>query len=251
MARPVSQGGIDYPDGGFYSGTDLHPITEDLGELVARQGYPTGIDRRGNVIYKRDFRYGFDPAEVTDAGLGEEVRMSTFAGIYGGYSVRLGKLASTASYSGLEIRTLARSEGRMGGEAAFAITTNYPNLILRIYRYTGSQLINWSLRWDTSDGKIYLRDDNGAWVEATDTQQCLIGYPLLHSMKLVGDEANQSYERAIIDGQEITLPAVSPEVTSSSTNPHVLFRFFNAGGPSYGCFVYVDYILITVNEPPS
>lgn len=250
MAQPDGQGGIDYPDGGFYSGPDVYPLTQDLGELAVRLNSPISVDRRGTVVLLRDFRYGVDTSEMATAGLGETIKAAAVHSQYGGYSARLERVASVNSYAGVDIRAIARSVGLLGVEALFGATTNYPNLRLYIYRYTGTTLLRWGLEWDSTSGEVSIRDSDGNFTLAQSGLNLLIGYPLLHSMKLVVNEDDLSYTRAIVSGTDITLPSETAQSTASSVEPHVLARFFNAEGPTGGCFVYVDVIIITVNEPP-
>uniref|UniRef100_A0A6H2A251 Uncharacterized protein n=1 Tax=viral metagenome TaxID=1070528 RepID=A0A6H2A251_9ZZZZ len=250
MARPLSQGGIDGPDGGFFAGSGIYPVQSDLGELAVRLGAPASIDRLGNVIYMRDFRYGLNSSEWGSSGAGEDVHLSGNHSMYGGYTVRLEKVASTSSYSGVEVRTVARSAGRVGVETLFAVITNYPKAKLYLYRYTGTQLYRWGLQWDTANQEVSILTDVDTWTLTGTTVKCLIGYPLLHSMKLVGDESDGDYVRALIDGVEIDLPEGTAVISSSTVDPHLLLRVFNSAGPPYGCFMYVDAIMVTVNEPP-
>jgi hypothetical protein len=249
MAQPVSQGGIDYQDGGFSTGQGLYANVSDMAELAVRLGAPSSVDRSGTVVAIEDFRYGLSMIESTTAGLGETVLTSGSYSRYGGYSAKLTRVANVDSYVGTRVRVGSRPAGTWGAEALFTAITGQPNVRLFLVRHTGTHNIGWAARWDGNEGKVYYEVSTGVWEEVISDIPMNYGYPLLHSFKLVVSETDLEYMRIIADGEEVSFSADPYLYLEDTSSPDTLATFFNAVGPAVATVVYADAIIITCNEP--
>ena len=249
MARPVTQGGIDYPDGGFPSGQDVYPLTGDLAELAARLGSPVNFDRRGNVIFLEDFRYGFAKVETLGALTGGTVTLNTDAARSAPYSAKCVITAFADSSGGVVAHFPSYTGGNIGVEASFVKHDNMGYFVIYLHEYDGTNYYAYGLRWNNSNDTVEYYDEDGSWQSAGITAALRAESRLFHTMKMVVDTDDNVYVRALLNRHKESLADISPHQVASSLYYHYRFYaeyFGSTDGTTTG---YLDDLILTQNEP--
>lgn len=242
----MARGAPDYSN--VKSGESLHRL-DDLSELPPRLGYPISIDRAGEVVALDDFRYGIVAVQADDAGLGETIVASSDYSRYGGFTAKLTRAADASSYASVSAYALSLQSGKIGAEAQFCASGSTPNVKFYVQRYTGEYRLLWGLRWDDATDKIYIGGDTVGWTELSADYDIFQTPPHFHNMKLVVDVDNEDYERVIIDGENVAIAAVDAYKVANSNSPHTVVSYYNGVGPAAATTIYLDYVIITRNEP--
>jgi len=235
-------------DWGMGIKTDIYSLVDDLGELPPRLGWPSSVDRRGNVLLMETFDGGGGMVLIDTDQVGDEGVLCSDYARYGRFTYRLTRAADVDAFVSLETGIAAVVTDKIGLESHFFSTTGLPDIVLWLRWRDGTTEYLWGIRWDTTNSKIYLRNDDNTWVEVTGSFPYTIGNGLTHILKLVVDSNTYAYSRAFVDGTPITLPTVAVTTTPASYSPHVLISFLNSTGPAYSCIVYVDALILTRGE---
>lgn len=249
MARPNGQGGIDYPDGGFSSGSGVYPMAGDLAELAARLGSVTTHNREGNIIFIETFEHGMTPWFVTEDGANAEVRISNLAYRSSGYSCRL-----------------------MGGSTASGVAKifrKFPYPVLGLYglefsvlHQTDTEFIDWVLAWhdgtdehqfycryDDVNNIIRVKDTDGNFVTVATGVDLSFTYAPFATIKLVADFVNDEFVRLIINETEHDLSAYPAYVFATADEPNVRVDLRIQGLTGTNGYSYIDDVILTQNEP--
>ncbi len=242
----MPRGAPDY--GNVRAGADLHRL-DDLAELVVRLGGVGSIDRAGEVVVLEDFRYGLAGVRVTADELGSSVNESSLYAHYGGYTANMARVANTLAWTKLEVFTPSMESGKIGVELQFAATSADPVVLLFISQYTGSKWLLWGLKWSSLTDKVYIGGETVGWTEVASGYDIAQDYHSYHNIKLVVDVENEDYERVLINGVSLSIIATDAKIATSTVAPHVVAIIENYGGTGLANEVYLDYVLITRNEP--
>lgn len=230
------------------SGEDLHRL-DDLAELPPRLRYPSSVDRAGEVVAMEDFRHGLGGVEIAQDGLGSGVTASPLFTRFGGFSAKMARVANTLAWCRIEAFTPSLESGKIGAEIQFCADTADPVIILYISQYTGSKWLLWGLKWSALTDKVYIGGETVGWTEIASGYDISQGYRYFHNVKLVVDVEDEDYERVLINGVPLTVVSVAAKEASSTVLPHVVAYIENYGGTANANEVYLDYIIITRNEP--
>lgn len=242
----MPRGAPDYSN--VKSGEDLHRL-DDLSEIPPRLRHPSSIDRAGEVVAMEDFRYGLVGVETAQDGLGSSVTASPLFSRFSGFSAKLARAADTLAWCRVEAFTPSLESGKIGAEIQFCADTADPVILLYISQYTGSEWLLWGLKWSALTDKIYIGGETVGWTEIASGYDISQGYHYFHNAKLVVDVANKDYERVLINGVALTITDVAAKEAASTALPHVVAYIENYGGTANANEVYLDYIIITRNEP--
>lgn len=242
----MPRGAPDYSN--VKSGEDLHRL-DDLAEIPPRLRYPSSIDRAGEVVVLEDFRYGLVGVETAKDDLGSSVTASPLFTRFGGFSAKLARVANALAWARVEAFTPSLESGKIGAEIQFCADTADPVVQIYISQYTGSKWLLWGLKWSALTDKIYIGGETVGWTEIGSGYDISQGYHYFHNAKLVVDVANKDYERVLINGAPLTLVAVAAKEEASTALPHVVVYVENYGGTANANELYLDYIIITRNEP--
>ena len=237
------------PDYSNVRGGSLFGRVDDLGELIGRLGYAPGIDRLGRIVFYQDFRYGSGALETVSKGLGEEMSLSATYSLYGGFTYKLTRVADTESWSSFGIYSLIVESGRLSLEAQFCVMGSDPNLKFYIARYTGTERKLWGLRWDAVLDKIYIGGDTIGWTEIASGYDIFVGVPHYHNIKFVVDVDDENYVRVLIDGKPIPVVEKASQDDPSPNSPHIVINIYNGKDPSTASELYVDYVMVKMDEP--
>lgn len=248
MALPVSQGGIDYPDGGFSSGAGSFPMIGDLAELAARMGSINTYDRRGTVIWMTDFRHGLQGSTpgVSDAGC--DYHISTERSHFGGYSLELDPSDESGSYIewGNVVQFLAT--GKMGLEAIVSLADSPDAVRLKMYHQDGTTIQEAELNYDTESGDWTVRTGDTTWETVLTGFEVQTGATAWYSIKLVIDPETGKYERLQVAKEEVDISEHSIYSYGSGNLGQLICRVMVYGDAARHAAIWVDAVIVTQNE---
>lgn len=249
MALPVSQGGIDYPDGGFSSGSGVFPALGDLAELAVRLNSVNVYDRRGNVSWQDSFESGLTPYRIIEDGTGAEVITSAAYSLHGSYSCKLTAGSDDILHASVDHYEPYLPPGKIGAQFAFSVATNIDRLELWCRIYTGTELYDMAARFDDNNDKLLVLVEPSTWTEVAD-----LWYPppranTFNRLKVVADVSTGYYVRILLNGIEYDISDHLVDVAASGGQPSTMIwiRLYSRSGQND--VAYVDGIILTQNEP--
>lgn len=242
----MPRGAPDYSN--VSAGETLHRL-DDLAELAVRLHAVRSIDRAGEVVLAEDFRYGVSALETDTAGLGEAVSVSPLYSRFGQFTIKLEHLANANSWSSIAAHATAVESEKIGLEFQFVAMTSDPRVLGYVTLYTGSYYYLWGLAWDATEDKVYIGGDSVGWTEIASGHDIFQGIPRYHNVKFVVDVDDLNYERVIIDGEVIPVIEKAAYSEENSASPHLIGAIYNGKGPTVANEIYIDYLIITRNEP--
>lgn len=249
MARPTSQGGIDYPDGGFASGSGVFPMAGDLAELAARLGSVVTFNREGSIVHIETFEHGIAPWNPTGYGTGSAVVQSSDTWRSSGYSCKM-----TAGSDGIAAAKIFRKFpypqlGRYGLEFSWTHGQTPLYLQWRLFYHDGTNDHEFSCRYRTANKDLQVKDSDNVFYTFATGVDLMPGYAGFQSFKLVVDFVNDVYDRLIVNQAEYDLSAYKPYVFAASDAPSVRVDIDLWGHAGANDYSYVDDIILTQNEP--
>lgn len=249
MARPVSQGGIDYPDGGFSSGGQVFPLAGDLGELAARLGSVVTHNREGNIVFIETFESGLSPWNLTASGTGAEVKISNANYRSSGYACLM-----IGGSDGSRVAQIARrfpypEVSLYGLETSALLDGNLQYLIVTLELRDGTTAYQFQITYSPSEEEIFVTIPGGVSVSIASDVNLDTGYGLFHTFKLVTDFANDEYLRLIVNEVEYDLSDYSSYSFAQATNPHLWVTVTVYSNPGTNTNIHIDDVVVTRNEP--
>ena len=249
MALPVSQGGIDYPDGGFASGGPVYPMAGDLGELAVRVGSINAFDRRGNVILMDNFAQGREQWADAPYGEGAAVSLSATRCKSPPFSMELITGLDDAKAAKITRKFAYHKLSRFGVECSFTHDTALVNQIFKLFVRDGATLDEYAVYYDIQGGIIYVREPGPDWTQVYTGLKFKTDAWVFRVHKLVIDAVNKKYVRLILDGTEYDLSSYEPYSIPDTTHPYLEISIQMTGPKDYNLTTYVDDFIATQNEP--
>ena len=249
VARPVSQGGIDYPDGGFASGGPTYPMIGDLAELAARSGSPVVYDRRGNVVFLSQFRYGTGQFGLTPVGNGASQTLTAGTFLTGPYCLKMVTSDVTNEVSTASTRiAIPQSATRLGVETGVSFTDVEVGFAIQITAYITPDQYQFTLIHRTDQDRLYIVSPTGPGI-LDDNLVLYAGKQAWHRMKLVVDFENKMYVRALLDEDEWDISDYAAAVDTTGEAKRIDARLQGYSRDNTNREIHWDDIIITQNEP--
>lgn len=236
------------PDWGQLSATtQRYPVT-DLGELAARLGALPSIDRRGDVVFTDSFESGLVGWLYVALGTGAQVGLSMGTAHTGLFSARLEPGDAAGGYAAIFRRMPLPATALAGVEFWLYVGEAFDTLVLAVYRYTGSEQTTWALRYDDQNNTIDYWGAAGAWVTVATDVDLFGNGGQWNALKLVFDQVEQKYVRAIVNDSEYSLAGVAGQQVASGTAEHMelsIYCYAQGGGSPRA---HIDDVILTENE---
>ena len=218
-------------------------------ELAARLGSPVSLDRRGQVIEMQDFSKGWGTWSGGGVGALNAYVLDPTRWAYGGYSVKLtsGQGEDGAAVVGCRVPTLPDTVAGLAARVSIAAEAKYIVVDMEYYDTVYRHWVQW--RWDVELGKleVYLGDDT--WETVESDMQFYHDPSLFNYIKLVADFDGDFYVRGIFNSIEKDLSAYPVWKEESDLGEALTCRVWVYSLDGYNDIVYVDSIIVTVNEP--
>lgn len=209
------------------------------------------MDGGGRVVYFEDFRCGAGRYEMGKSGTGTTPYLVTTSSIGAGfYPKLLFKVAANTDYSYLRGRLNVPLSGKCGIEIGYWFDTLHPYLDVQFASvYSGGNAPGANFRIGTISAAMQIytggaystvfTPGDGSYVQSTNL-----------SFKLVIDTENSLYDVLWFSGRRIALgQALQPNLTGGEPGRMFFEIKANCPGASYVGNTYINYILVTADEP--
>lgn len=248
MAQPVSQGGIDYTDGGFSASGVIYALLDDLAELAGRLGSIDVYDRRGYVLWWDDFNHGPGAWRTRVDGTGAEVKVSAVYPLWPPYCLKL-TAGSDSSVFAEAIKYLAPiASDTLGVEVAIAFQSPFDKLRLEIELHDATQIHRGRIELNDTDQKIYYQDEDDVNQELDDLPNLWESYSTYYNLKLVVDFSTDYYVRFLFGNTSYDLSAYPLRVEGDPSDPHINISIWLYGRVGENDACNLDGVIITQNE---
>lgn len=248
MAQPISQGGIDYPDGGFSSGSSSYPMIGDLAELAARLGSPNTYDRRGTVIWMTDFEYGLQGVPVLVSEAETTYLISANRARFGPYSLKLDPSDEEDSFARWISVIHFMLTGKLGLETLISTDTDPYGVRLRMLYFDGTTQQEGALHYDPATGNWTILTGADTWTTILAGYKLQQGDGAWNPIKLIIDAEDGKYVRMQVAREVVELSEYDLYSVASGNLGQLMCQVYAYGAPASHAAIYVDSIIITQNE---
>lgn len=248
MATPVSQGGIDYPDGGFSGGAGGFPMIGDLAELAVRLESPHAYDRRGTVVWMTDFGHGLEGAVPGTSHAGCSYNISAERGHFGGYSLKMNPSDDKGSYVEWGNVVQFIESGPVGIEALVSVGADPDAVRVKILYFDGTTQSRAELNYDTASGDWTIRTGAATWVTVLSGFKMQADAMAWYSIKLVVDPSTGKYIRMQVAKESEDISSHDLYTLASANLGQLNGRVMVYGDAAKHAPIWVDGVIITQNE---
>lgn len=217
-------------------------------DLAGRLGSPVTWDWRGNILYVHDFSTGYGPVIAQTAGAGASIVLGPTYGGFGGYALTMTGGSDGSRYARVQLSVGTNPSVRIGVAVRFAISTNTEYVQIQIQRQKGVGS-PWAYgRIDVANGQLQVFKSTLAWqnVGAVDVNLSAFTYGWL---KLVINQSTGYYERILYNDVEVDVSAYQCAAIETSIKGAIFAELQNTSRSGENDVVYLDQIVLTVNEP--
>jgi len=220
----------------------------DMGELAARMGSPVTFNREGSILLIETFEHGHGRWEL--AGIAPyTIEISSEWSRYGAYSLKFDVAAAFGKYALVDTYFPFPVLGKYGVEFSTRFNSHIYMIFVDLRFYDGAHRQNYWLYLYPIDEQLKVYNRSVGAVTVADPFVISTGGAIWHTLKLVVDIKNQYFQRVIIDDAEYDLTAYRPTLVANTGAPHAVLRLQFYGYDTGAGIVYVDDVLITLNEP--
>ena len=248
MALPESQGGIDYPDGGFSAGQGGFPMVGNLGELAARLGALSVYDRQGTVIWQTDFEHGLQGSVIVVDDEGSIGQLVSSRANHGCFSLELDPRNADGSEVSWRRILQFLEVGKIGVEISLSVDDDFKNVRLTMWSYDGDYELYAPLDYEEVGGLWKIRDRDEGWVTVLGDFVLQQGPGAWHNIKFTIDTEEETYGHLLVGRHIIDISSYNLKKTEADDLGQLAVRFTNNGELGRHAAVYLDSVIITQNE---
>jgi hypothetical protein len=249
VATPESQGGIDYPDGGFPSGENVYPVVGDLGEIAARLGSPNVYERRGNVIWMEEFNGGLAAWVASGLGTGNEQKIVSTNTFRAPYACQLVAGSTGSRFAHLGNYFTVLTAGRVGLEFRIWFATRWDNFRIRLYYLDGTTKHFSEIRLNDENDEILYYNSDYVLTKLADLPDLQHDHGAYHAVKLVVDFESDEYVRFFLDRTEYDMSGLGLYSGAYAENAQVQTLLYLYGRSGQNDYCQIDDVIFTQNEP--
>lgn len=221
----------------------------DSGELAARLGSLSTLDRRGNIIWMDDFEGGATTKWATSIDAGGSAAISNTRAWMGTQSMKTITNAAAGDSVALAKAFALPTQHTMGIEIMYHMSLGKPIVYIRLMGYDGTNYFVGHVEYNHNTQKLYYYDSGGNPVELTRTDSNVTILEPWFLMKLVVDWDTKKYMRFIFCGSTYDLSAHALQSIGSGVKKHIEVYIYNEAGTNAAATVYFDNFIFTQNEP--
>uniref|UniRef100_A0A6M3LHZ6 Uncharacterized protein n=1 Tax=viral metagenome TaxID=1070528 RepID=A0A6M3LHZ6_9ZZZZ len=217
-------------------------------DMVGRLGSPVTWDWRGNVLYMHDFSTGYGPTFTTTTGTGGAMAIGPERGGYGGYALKMTAGSDSTRLARVQLPVGVNPSARVGFAARFSIYSNTGYVRLMLERWTGATSPVGYAQIDVANKLLKVLDGDSVWQSLGSVPVSLSSF--CHSwFKLVIDPEGGYYERVLYNDEEYDASAHTLASSVIAAEGIVACSVSNYGREGVNDIIYLDQIIVTVNEP--
>jgi len=217
-------------------------------DLVGRLGSPVTWDWRGNVLYMHDFSTGWGPCFSAVTGTGAAIAITPERGGYGGYAVKMTAGSDGTRLARVQLPIGVNPGARVGVAVRFSIYSNTGFVRLMLERWDSPSSPVGYVQIDVADKEIQVYDDTPTWQTLGSVPTSLGSY-CYSWLKLVIDQETGKYERVLYNDTYYDASAYTCSASGIAVEGTMAISVSNYGREGVNDIIYLDQIVITVNEP--
>lgn len=240
------RGQADY---GALAAKEVSASISDMGEVAARLGSIVTYDKRGDVVDFDNFEGPSLKWNTSATGAGSAIYLDSTYIKSGSQSVRL-KTGNILNGAALIVKNIAvLSSLKLGVEVSFNLASLANDLRIWLSYYSGAVLVEAGLKFDLTNGILYIQDSAGNWKELA-TGLVLSTEPFIfHTLKLVADFATGYYKRLLFNFTEYDLSEAMYRGADLTTAPQIRTSIQLVAKDSVGGSLWIDDAIWTQAEP--
>lgn len=219
-------------------------------EMAARLGAAKTWDWRGQQYWFTDFCQGTGNLLKDVQGTGAEISLSPDYWIRGGYSLKLVGGSDGSRYADAKFWIDHPPSNIVGLEIHVSGVPDLDYLEIRLRKYVDNNVYRARLRFNPGlvPDKMQIEDDAGDW-QTVGNNFYGLNVEMFNHIKLVADFDTNKYVRALWGDTEVDLSAYSLYRVGAGYLNQMLagVKIYSRDGENDS--KYVDYVLVTVNEP--
>ena len=249
MTLPTRRGGIDYPDFGVATLPHQMDLVISLSEEAVRLGSSHLFERTGNVLFIEKFNNGLTTWLPIDDEYGSYVVLMAEPVCFGYYSVKLHVAQHSSAKAGIKRTFPYPNIAPFGCEFWFKFISDTDDLRLKL-TYTDSTTIHSAeIKIKPVPGEVYYLDADNEWIQFGSPDVDTSGYYGWHVAKLVADFINGYYDRFVMDDINYNLNDIKLNEVIGTYYPMVSVEIANHYSAAIANDIYIDNIIVTINEP--
>ena len=217
-------------------------------DLAARLGSPVTWDWRGSLLYSHDFSRGRGPIVATTDGTGGAVALGPEYAGFGGYALKMTSGSDSDAYARAQLSVGANPSPRVGVAYRLSIDGAGDNIEVMVERMQGAGSPWAFARIDIINEVVQVLDDTSTW-RTLGTIAINLTATCYSWLKVVINQATGYYERVMYNEQEYDASAWEYPVISPDNNGTLLSQLTWFGRVGHNDVLYLDQVILTVNEP--
>jgi hypothetical protein len=198
-----------------------------------------------------DFAQGGQSYFAFGIGIGRGVALSCSGAMSGGLCLDITTGDLGGDYEGISQYSFFPVEGGIGHEIWFTGKANLRDVIVGNLMYTGTQLLDYRVRYNYITGKLYVWDGGGVYQEIGTPGVYVSGFGAFNPIKMVFDILARKYVRVLFGGHVYNASGYGPQITVSGFNRCMLSQVTVVAEAAMSVMVSVDNWILTQNEPVS
>jgi hypothetical protein len=222
----------------------------DLGELAARLGTLSTLDRRGNVAWADGFENGLGPWQSETVGAGATVKLTGNNAYAGGLAALLTGGSDSTRRANIYKTYLLPAIVKIGLECMVSVITTDVDYFQVQLRYTiGGVQRNAKLILDITNTLFKVLDTAGNIIYSRTLSDRLFNAVTYHLLKIVIDISKHTLIRASFDELDIDLEEVANPAGTADTKLGMLIGCYCFSNVGVNGQCKVDNVILTYNEP--
>jgi len=238
-----------HPDWGAAEAVKIVHHVSDMGELGVRLGAISTRHRGGTVVWDDDFRCGLAGWATTTEDVGDAVNLTTRYTWRGGYAAELVGGGEAAGDTRITRYIGTLLSGKLGLEAAFALSGKSESLIFQM-GYIEDDILHFAwarYRHDADTFDVY--DRFTGWQELASGLGLYCGEGCYHTVKLVVDTATGMYVSLWLDNNSYDVSAYTAGVMGLARGDATMVMVQHVAVANFVAFALIDAVIVTQNEP--
>jgi len=221
----------------------------DNGELAARTGGMSFLDRRGNVMFMDDFSTTTNNYYRSGVGAASAMVISADYFISNDSCMKITAGPGATNYTNVWRYHPSPRNTKLGVEVRYLIDSDDSFVLIGISGYTGAVQYDAWIQYDTGTNNISYYDEIGNYVLIGNAVHDLEVFNYWSFFKVVIDWSTKCYVRAIVGGVEYPLPNIPFYHRASVNDPVIATLMHLTVNGATTTNLYADNLILTQNEP--
>lgn len=221
---------------------------DDMAELAVRLGSIVSFDRRGDVYWFYGFNEGIGDFVQTKVGANSNVELVSTMYEHPPFSCRVKVSASVGGYCSIKRRLAIPKTTNIGAQASLRISAATKDIRIYLVSSNGTNRYESVVALKPLDQKIQIYDGSLGWVDVATNLPAYTNISHFVHMKVVMNIDTNKYVRVMLDNTEYDVSTNVTKTVADTTARSIFTEIMNVTNESTIDSVFVDNIIVTVNE---